>query len=231
MRRLSVRMGRNFSPARKVLSSTAPSWVRRSLVRTKAPPFPGLTCWKSRILKTVPSTSMWVPFLNWLVLITAPKPSRGRLRRRLSTWCPYEGLTRQSAGGRAAGLRYPGERLARMGDRLVPGDADDALSPGLEQRLTLGIVLLRELVVVPSRPVRLYDELLFRPAKVRDDLTAVDDERHVDVRVRQTAGEYEVQDDILQLAPGGRRATGDDLRQLGHTAAGAQASEHLHELP
>src|SRR5262249_18169521 len=26
--------------------------------------------------KTVPSTSMWVPFLNWLVLITARKASR-----------------------------------------------------------------------------------------------------------------------------------------------------------
>src|SRR2546423_1619702 len=34
-----------------------------------APPLPGLTCWNSRILKTVPSTSMWFPFLNWLVLI------------------------------------------------------------------------------------------------------------------------------------------------------------------
>src|ERR1700730_16344317 len=61
-------MERNFSPALKVRSITLPSAARRSLVRTKAPPFPGLTCWKSRILKTVPSTSMWLPFLNWLVL-------------------------------------------------------------------------------------------------------------------------------------------------------------------
>jgi hypothetical protein len=29
-----------------------------------------LTCWNSRILKIVPSTSMWLPFLNWLVEIT-----------------------------------------------------------------------------------------------------------------------------------------------------------------
>jgi hypothetical protein len=28
-----------------------------------------LTCWNSRTLKTVPSTSMWLPFLSWLVLI------------------------------------------------------------------------------------------------------------------------------------------------------------------
>src|SRR2546428_1753584 len=60
---------------------TAPSLVRLSLVRTKAPPLPGLTCWNSTILKTVPSTSMWVPFLNWLVLITLRKGSELPLRR------------------------------------------------------------------------------------------------------------------------------------------------------
>src|SRR3954451_15848241 len=48
---------------------TLPSVVRLSLVRTKAGPLPGLTCWNSTILKIVPSTSMWVPFLNWLVEI------------------------------------------------------------------------------------------------------------------------------------------------------------------
>src|SRR5215216_5793776 len=66
--RASVRTGRNFSPARNVRSITAPSLARQSFVRTNAPPLPGLTCWNSRILKTVPSTSMWLPFLNWLVL-------------------------------------------------------------------------------------------------------------------------------------------------------------------
>src|SRR5947209_3564455 len=76
MRRTSVRTGRNFSPARNVRSITAPSLARRSFVRTNAPPLPGFTCWNSRILKTVPSTSMWLPFLNWLVLITDRKASR-----------------------------------------------------------------------------------------------------------------------------------------------------------
>src|SRR5881392_2369155 len=68
--RTSVRTARNFSPARKVRSITAPSCARRSFVRTKAPPLPGLTCWNSRILKTVPSTLMWLPFLNWFVEMT-----------------------------------------------------------------------------------------------------------------------------------------------------------------
>ena len=60
----SVCTGRNFSPALNVRSITLPSAALRSLVRTNAPPLPGLTCWNSRILKIVPSTSMWFPFLN-----------------------------------------------------------------------------------------------------------------------------------------------------------------------
>src|SRR5919202_381004 len=82
MRRASVRTARNFSPARKVLSMTAPSDARRSFERTNAPPLPGLTCWNSRILKTVPSTSMWFPFLNWLVLIMASTRQGTWVRRR-----------------------------------------------------------------------------------------------------------------------------------------------------
>ena len=80
----SVRTGRNFSPARKVLSCTEPSSILRSFVRTNAPPLPGLTCWNSTILKTDPSISMWLPFLNWLVEITAAESSsRCDLRRAL----------------------------------------------------------------------------------------------------------------------------------------------------
>src|SRR5215218_5966261 len=72
--RASVLTGRNFSPARNVRSITAPSAARRSFVRTNAPPLPGLTCWNSRILKIVPSTSMWLPFLNWFVEIRSISP-------------------------------------------------------------------------------------------------------------------------------------------------------------
>src|SRR5918996_3577150 len=75
----SVRTGRNFSPARNVLSITAPSSTRFSFVRTKAPPLPGLTCWNSTIRKTLPSTSTCMPFLNWLVLTTAAEVSRASL--------------------------------------------------------------------------------------------------------------------------------------------------------
>src|SRR6185312_1780383 len=74
------RIGRNFSPARNVRSMTAPSLERFNFVRTNAPPLPGFTCWNSTILKTVPSTSIWVPFLNWLVLIICDGKARACAR-------------------------------------------------------------------------------------------------------------------------------------------------------
>src|SRR5919199_5072999 len=108
--RVSVRTGRNFSPARKVLSITAPSVVRLSLVRTKAPPLPGLTCWNSTILKTVPSTSMWVPFLNWFVLITA-----ARLAARVRHDAARE-------GARGAGLDVVAQVASVRQERNARGD-------------------------------------------------------------------------------------------------------------
>src|SRR5829696_7884228 len=105
--RASVWIGRNFSPARNVRSITAPSAARRSFVRTKAPPLPGLTCWNSMILKIVPSTSMWLPFLNWLVLITCGPG--------------YDGPRRGSgqAGPRHVDRGRQQHRLARGAARLL----------------------------------------------------------------------------------------------------------------
>ena len=70
------------SPARKVLSTTLPPSICLSFVRTNAPPLPGLTCWNSTIFQTTPSSSMHMPFLNWLVLIV----SAMRLHRQEWTW-------------------------------------------------------------------------------------------------------------------------------------------------
>src|SRR5829696_9019163 len=116
MLRVSVRTGRNFSPARKVLSITLPSVVRLSFVRTNAGPLPGLTCWNSTILKIVPSTSMWVPFLNWLVEITAASlalPLRAQvLEQRLERG--------GELGPAALAQRAPIVGL-HLGDDLAPG--------------------------------------------------------------------------------------------------------------
>src|SRR3954467_5117685 len=106
---------------------TLPSEARRSFVRTNAPPLPGLTCWNSTILKIVPSTSMWLPFLNWLVLImgvSGQGTSRvGADRLRLLTpsrvadmWAVSDLAASPSAPARPLPLRLLGddERLARL---------------------------------------------------------------------------------------------------------------------
>src|SRR5918998_280384 len=146
--RASVRTARNFSPARNVRSITAPSLVRRSFVRTNAPPLPGLTCWNSRILKTVPSTSMWLPFLNWFVEIIAAKS----LGRRIRTATLGRGLSGPDAR----------EGLGSARDRLPPRDAQHPLAVRLEQGLALGVVLAGEAVVVPLGAVGLEDQVVLR---------------------------------------------------------------------
>src|SRR5215210_2892030 len=50
-------------------------FLRRVL--TNAPPLPGLTCWKYRMVNRLPSTRMAEPFLNWLVdIMLESSPSR-----------------------------------------------------------------------------------------------------------------------------------------------------------
>src|SRR3954454_6082182 len=170
--RASVRTARNFSPARNVRSITAPSAARRSFVRTNAPPLPGLTCWNSRILKIVPSTSMWLPFLNWLVEITTEKASRASAPGSTSDLFGLSPNNSQLAADRGPRGDDPAEGLRRPRDRLLPVDAHHALAVRLEQGLALRVVLACEPVVVPGGAVGLHDEALLGPAEVGDDATA-----------------------------------------------------------
>ena len=57
------------SAARKVRSTTAPVRTFFSVVRTKACPLPGLTCWKSTIWNRPESSSRVIPVLMSLVVI------------------------------------------------------------------------------------------------------------------------------------------------------------------
>src|SRR6266511_2066044 len=66
------------SSARKVLSSTRPVRTFFSLVRTKAPPLPGLTCWNSTTFIRSPPMFRVMPFFRSLVVgITALLRRRG----------------------------------------------------------------------------------------------------------------------------------------------------------
>src|SRR6185437_3930794 len=68
--RLSTFATSTLMPALKVLSTTLPDSTFFSLVRTKAGPLPGLTCWNSTTFHSCPSRFSVMPFFRSLVLAT-----------------------------------------------------------------------------------------------------------------------------------------------------------------
>src|ERR1700757_4561202 len=68
--RLSTLATSTLMPALKVLSTTFPDNTFFSLVRTKAGPLPGLTCWNSTTFQSCPSRFSVMPFFRSLVLAT-----------------------------------------------------------------------------------------------------------------------------------------------------------------
>src|SRR5215468_8645926 len=70
MFRLSTVAVSTFTPALNVLSTTLPDSTFFSVVRTKAPPLPGLTCWKSTTVHSWPSRLSTRPFFRSLVVAT-----------------------------------------------------------------------------------------------------------------------------------------------------------------
>src|SRR3954462_7542900 len=70
MSRLSTVAVSTFVPALNVLSTTLPESTFFSLVRTKAPPLPGLTCWNSTTDHSCPSRLSTRPFLRSFVVAT-----------------------------------------------------------------------------------------------------------------------------------------------------------------
>src|SRR5580693_328107 len=67
MSRLSMIAWSSFSSARYVRSITAPLRTFLSLVRTKAPPLPGFTCWNSTTLNSPSGRLRLMPFFRSLV--------------------------------------------------------------------------------------------------------------------------------------------------------------------
>src|SRR3954453_8960089 len=67
MSRLSTCATSTLVPALKVLSTTLPLSTFFSVVRTKAPPLPGLTCWNSTTDHSPLSSWSTMPFLRSFV--------------------------------------------------------------------------------------------------------------------------------------------------------------------
>src|SRR6201999_47339 len=70
MSRLSTLATSTLMPALNVLSTTLPDITFFSLVRTKAGPLPGLTCWNSTTFQSCPSRFSVMPFFRSFVLAT-----------------------------------------------------------------------------------------------------------------------------------------------------------------
>ena len=98
MSRLSTVAVSTLVPALNVLSTTLPDSTFLSLVRTKAPPLPGLTCWNSTTDHSWPSRLSTRPFLRSFVVATICLVlCRCRCRRSAGTLPPGEaGVDRPS---------------------------------------------------------------------------------------------------------------------------------------
>src|SRR5829696_7938841 len=70
MPRLSTFAVSTLVPALKVLSTTLPDSTFFRVVRTKAPPLPGLTCWNDTTAHSWPSRLSTRPFFRSLVVAT-----------------------------------------------------------------------------------------------------------------------------------------------------------------
>ena len=72
MPRLSTLAVSTLVPALNVRSTTLPDSTFFSVVRTNAPPLPGLTCWNSTTVQSWPSILSTRPFLrSFVVAISA----------------------------------------------------------------------------------------------------------------------------------------------------------------
>src|SRR3954447_15943722 len=91
MVRLSTLAVSTLVPALKVLSTTLPESTFFRVVRTNAPPLPGLTCWNSTTAHSSPSRLSTKPFFRSFVeamsgqhrfLVEDGGPARGRGHQR-----------------------------------------------------------------------------------------------------------------------------------------------------
>src|SRR5580698_114541 len=126
--RLSTLATSTRTPALNVLSTTLPDSTFFSLVRTKAPPLPGLTCWKSTTLHRAPSRLSVMPFFRSFVVATCVY-----LLRASGTAVPRS-EHEQFLGGRGEYLR---RSRCRAGSTDHEGvlDPDSALAGQVDPRL------------------------------------------------------------------------------------------------
>ena len=127
MSRLSTVAVSTLVPALKVLSTTLPDSTFFSLVRTNAPPLPGLTCWNSTTVQSWPSRLSTMPFFRSLVVATSGCPSACGGLRRGQECGQAAGRSRHGIAAHATGWGRTG-RSRR--DRHVVAHEGPAQRPG-----------------------------------------------------------------------------------------------------
>src|SRR5215471_20438898 len=115
--RLSTLAVSTLTPALNVRSTTLPDRTFFSFVRTKAPPLPGLTCWKSTTVHSCPSRFSVMPFLRSFVVATsdvspgyggASPPGRSALEDKQLPWGNGCGRGEQVTGCGRPGAHHQG---------------------------------------------------------------------------------------------------------------------------
>src|SRR3954453_978387 len=112
-----------FSPPRKVRSTTAPERTFLSVVRTKAPPLPGLTCWNSTTSNRPSSRSSAMPFFRSLVVIVGIRGFLVQSRARAAAWGRLGGRVLGAVGEGAAPLGRDDDGVLHS-DAAVGGKVD-----------------------------------------------------------------------------------------------------------
>src|ERR1700679_2249072 len=145
MSRLSMMAWSSFSSARYVRSITAPLRRFLSLVRTNAPPLPGLTCWNSTTLNRPSGRFRLMPFFRSLVetamnvlreMGEGPAPAFGHHQGVLHTDATQAGEVDtgldgdDEAGGEDSSAQLADRRgLVDVEAHPVPGAVLEAIGP------------------------------------------------------------------------------------------------------
>src|SRR5690606_17299116 len=111
-----------LAPALNVLSLVRPVTTFLSLVRTNAPPLPGLTCWNSTTVQSCPSRFRTTPFL--MSAVDAMRECSVSLRKGPSE--PFDRLRDRIGDGRQSILRDERGQLCDGGGVAIDALADHA---------------------------------------------------------------------------------------------------------
>src|ERR1041384_546054 len=147
--RLSTVAVSTFVPALNVLSTTLPLNTFLRVVRTNAPPLPGLTCWNSTTVQRSPSRLRTSPFLrSFVVAMACLDLHRGSGTRQVYRYPHRRPMSPPTSAGRSARARgdvfqrQPVAVDAEAADHAGGHGGDDRVVPEVLARVDVGDVHL-----------------------------------------------------------------------------------------